>query len=315
MQVNTHVIPFDCHYIHPGRFSAYLLEDGGEAAFVEAGTPHALPLFLDALQANGLAPGQVRYIILTHIHLDHAAGASALAAVCPNATVLVHPRGVRHLAHPERLIEATRVVYGPERFASLFGEILPLPEARLRAVEDGETIWLGKRPLVMMHTLGHARHHICIYDSASAGVFTGDVFGSCYPEFRQGAKPLFLCAATPTEFDPNATLETMERLFATGAQRVYLSHYGPVEDIQTCAASLRASIEDMAAILVEAAASDAPDEALGAFCYERLQQAMAVHFQRHGMAYAPNNAAWFEDELALDAQGLAHVATQRRLAK
>ncbi len=123
------------------RFTAcYLRLSGEECAFVEAHTSHALPRLMKALHHAGRRPEQVRWIILTHAHLDHAAGASALVAACPNATLVAHPRAARHMVSPQKLIDGATAVYGADRFKALYGTVEPIAASRVRALEDGESI-------------------------------------------------------------------------------------------------------------------------------------------------------------------------------
>ena len=176
------ITTIDCHYLDRPEFAAaYLVADGDEAAFIDNNTNHALPRLLAALADTGLAPEQVRYLIITHVHLDHAGGTSALAGACPNATVLAHPRAFRHVTEPKKLVDSAKSVYGDDEFRRLYGEIQALPAERVRVMEDGERVSLGQRKLEFLHTRGHANHHFCIADSGSGSVFTGDAFGLIYP--------------------------------------------------------------------------------------------------------------------------------------
>ena len=114
----------DCDYVLPQVACAYLRIQGDEAAFIETNTTHAVPKLLSTLAAEGMKPEQVRYVIITHVHLDHAGGTSALLAACPNATVLAHPRAARHLVDPEKLVASARAVYGEAKFDALYGKIV-----------------------------------------------------------------------------------------------------------------------------------------------------------------------------------------------
>ncbi len=152
-----------------------------ECAFNEAHTAHALPRLLSALAQNELAPEQVRYVVVTHAHLDHAAGASALLAACPKATLLAHPRAAKNLIDPEKLIAGAKAVYGEARFAELYGTIDPIPAARVRTLADGESFELGGERLTAWHTYGHAFHHFIVDDPATSTVYGGDTFGLVYP--------------------------------------------------------------------------------------------------------------------------------------
>jgi hypothetical protein len=150
------VITIDCNYIAPRVAAAYLLIQNGRAPFIENNTAHAVPAMLQVLQEQGLHPADVEYAVVTHAHLDHAAGSSALMEACPAAELLCHPRATRHLIDPTRLVEGTKEVYGDNRFSRLFGEVGPVSSDRVRGVQDGETInWHG-RQLEFYHTPGHA---------------------------------------------------------------------------------------------------------------------------------------------------------------
>jgi hypothetical protein len=138
------ITTIDCHYLDRPEFAAaYLLVDGDEAAFIDNNTHHALPRLLAALAGTGLAAEQVRYLIITHVHLDHAGGTSALAQACPQATVLAHPRAARHVIDPDKLIASAKSVYGEDEFRRLYGEIEPVDKDRVQSIEDGEKVTLG----------------------------------------------------------------------------------------------------------------------------------------------------------------------------
>ena len=170
----------DAEYLYPGHAAAHLISDGGRAAFVDVGTNFSVPYLLAALAALGIERTSVDYLLLTHVHLDHVGGAGALLQALPNARALVHPRGAAHLIDPQKLIAGTKVVYGEERFARLYGEIVPLPAARVQQVQDGERVTLGARTLELIHTPGHALHHYAVVDAAHASIFPGDTFGISY---------------------------------------------------------------------------------------------------------------------------------------
>ncbi|MDX9975708.1 MAG: MBL fold metallo-hydrolase, partial [FCB group bacterium] len=226
------VITVDPNYIHPGRAAVYLINADGPAAFVDASTPRSLAILLRALEERGLRPEQVEYVVVTHVHLDHSAGTAALLGACPNAVALVHPRGARHLAAPARLVESAKRVYGEEVFDSLYGAVEAVAAERVRTVEDGEILPLGDGELRFLHTPGHAKHHISVYDSGSNGVFTGDAFGVAYPPVQHGTRKYLLCSCTPTDFDAEAARETVRRIVDTGAERAYLTQFGPFESVK-----------------------------------------------------------------------------------
>lgn len=225
-QLGFGITCIDANYIRPGMACFYLMEQDGECAIIETGTSHSVVNLEQVMAAKGLAPEQVRYVIPTHVHLDHAGGAGAMMAAFPNAQLLIHPRGARHMADPGRLIVSSQQVYGEERFRELYGEILPIAEGRIRAMEDGESINLGERQLEIRHTRGHADHHFCVWDEMSKGWFSGDMFGISYPWFRFPAGDFLIPTTTPTQFNPEAYLASLELLGSYHPQRIYLTHYG-----------------------------------------------------------------------------------------
>src|SRR5215831_1250629 len=166
----------DAEYLYPGHAAAHLIIDGGRAAFVDVGTNSSVPYLLAALDELGIARTAVDYLLLTHVHLDHAGGAGALMQELPNARALLHPRGAPHLVDPTKLIAGAEAVYGEERFRRMYGQLVPIPAARVRVVADGERVTLGARTLELIHTPGHAQHHYVVIDAAHASIFSGDTF-------------------------------------------------------------------------------------------------------------------------------------------
>jgi len=225
-QLGFGITCIDANYIRPGMACFYLMEQDGACAIIETGTSHSVANLERVMAAKALAPEQVRYVIPTHVHLDHAGGAGAMMAAFPNAQLLIHPRGARHMADPGRLIASSQQVYGEERFRELYGEIQPIAEGRIRAMEDEETINLGERQLEIRHTRGHADHHFCVWDEMSGGWFSGDMFGISYPWFRFPGGDFLILTTTPTQFNPEANLASLELLASYQPQRVYLTHYG-----------------------------------------------------------------------------------------
>lgn len=201
-----------------------------QLTLVETSASPSVPYILRGLEDLGLDPKDVRYIIVTHIHLDHSGGAGLLLKSCPNAKVVVHPNGARHLAHPERLIDGARTVYG-EKFDELFDPILPIPEDKLITMADQDTLRIGPDCLLLfLDTPGHANHHYSIYDPVSNGIFTGDTIGGYYPELAQQGAALYLPSTSPNQFNPEAMMKSMERIRLLNVDRIYFGHFGMSED-------------------------------------------------------------------------------------
>lgn len=216
----------DAAYVQEGMACLYLIEEGAECAVVETGTCHSVPALEKLLDERGISAEQVRYIIPTHVHLDHAGGAGAMMAAFPQAQLLIHPRGARHMVDPERLIAGATEVYGEELFRTLYGLIRAVDPARIRQMQDGETVSLAGRKLEFRHTRGHAEHHFCIWDEVSRGWFSGDMFGVSYPWCRLSGGDFVMPSTTPSQFDPEAYRASLELLNGYAPQRMYLTHYG-----------------------------------------------------------------------------------------
>ena len=228
--------------------AAYLVVEEGRGAFIDCGTNHSVPHLLAELQQAGLAPDDVDFLIVTHVHLDHAGGAGLLLQHLPNATLIAHPRAAPHLIYPAKLIEGATAVYGEEEIQRSYGTVQPVPKARVRIVEDGETLMLSGRPLQFIDTPGHARHHHCIWDARSRCWFTGDTFGLSYRELDGPQGAFILPTTTPVQFEPVALKSSIARMVAYEPDGMYLTHYGRVDDVPRLAQALYEQIDAMVAI-------------------------------------------------------------------
>lgn len=228
--------------------AAYLIVEDGRAAFIDCGTQHSVPHLLAALPPVGLTPADIDFLIVTHVHLDHAGGAGVLMRHLPNAMLLAHPRAAPHLIDPAKLIAGATAVYGEEEMQRSYGAIQPVPEARVRVVVDGETVMLGGRPLQFIDTPGHARHHHCIWDARSRCWFTGDTFGLSYRELDGPHGAFILPTTTPVQFEPIALKASVRRMVAQAPDGMYLTHYGRVGDVPRLAQALCEQIDAMVAI-------------------------------------------------------------------
>lgn len=228
--------------------AAYLIVEQGRGAFVDCGTALAVPAMLAALPGAGLRPEDVDWLILTHVHLDHAGGAGALLRHLPNAKLLVHPRGAPHMIDPARLLAGATEVYGEAEIARSYGEVVPVPEARVVIAEDGGSVSLAGRALLTIDTPGHARHHLCVWDARSRAWFTGDTFGLSYRELDSAQGPYILPTSSPVQFEPDAMRASIERMLAYEPAAMYLTHYGRVAPPAALGRALVEQIEAMAAL-------------------------------------------------------------------
>jgi glyoxylase-like metal-dependent hydrolase (beta-lactamase superfamily II) len=228
--------------------AAYLIVENGRGAFVDCGTNHSVPRLLAALADAGLTPEDVDWLLVTHVHLDHAGGAGALMSELPNARLVVHPRGAPHMIDPSKLIAGATAVYGAVEMARSYGDLIGVDESRVVVAEDGHVVELNGRPLLCLDTPGHARHHFCVWDARSQGWFTGDTFGLSYRELDSAAGAFVLPTTTPVQFEPDALKASIRRLMSYQPQSMYLTHYGPVDDVGRLARDLHEQIDAMVAI-------------------------------------------------------------------
>lgn len=259
--------------------ACYLIRGGDEYAIIDTGTNNTVPIILALLEQRGIDASQVRYVIPTHVHLDHAGGAGGLMQALPDATLLIHPRGARHMIDPSKLKAGTLAVYGEKAFADVYGDIIPVPENRVRIMDDGADVMLGDRRLAFLDTPGHARHHFCIYDAASKGIFTGDTFGLCYPPLVTENGPFIFPTTTPVQFDPAPLKASINRLLALEPQRMYLTHYGMVENPQPLGERLLTMVDDFVELAERVEQQAAPDQletalvaAMEAYLFRKLRE-------------------------------------------
>ena len=278
LDLGHNITRIDTTLERPGMAACYLIRSGNTAAFIDTGTNYSVPNMLAALAEHDLEPEQVRYIIPTHVHLDHAGGAGEMMRQCRNAELIIHPRGAPHMIDPTKLIAGATAVYGERVVLDTYGVIQPIDEDRVQTPNDGDSVDLNGRPLLFLHTEGHARHHFCIYDEQSNGFFTGDTFGISYREFDTDCGAFIMPTTTPVQFDPEAWQLSLQRLLSFGPQRMYLTHYGMVEDVTTLAKDLSNRLRDYVHIARRAEP--------GAERHAQLAQALMRHaqdgLQRHG---------------------------------
>jgi glyoxylase-like metal-dependent hydrolase (beta-lactamase superfamily II) len=282
--------------------AAYLLVQDGRAAFIDTGTARALPRLLGALQALGIAHEAVDWVIPTHVHLDHAGGAGQLMAQLPQARLLVHPRGARHMIDPSLLWAGATAVYGAEEMARSYDSLLPVPAERVTTTHDNMVVELAGRPLLFADTPGHARHHHCVWDAATRGWFTGDTCGLSYREFDTARGPWIMPTSTPVQFDPVALQASIERLLAADPLCLYLTHFGRVGDVPRLGALLLSLLRQMAEM--------ARQVRHASHRHQELQRGQLDLFcaslAEHGCTYSRDQVAGLlAMDLELNAQGMA----------
>ena len=294
----------DADYVRPRLAAIHLIVEDGQAAFVDTGCNASLANALDALAEVGVPVGNVRFVILTHIHLDHAGGASAMMRAFPNAQLVVHPRGARHMADPTQLIAGATAVYGAEEVRRLYGDVLPIAVERIVEAEPETCVNLAGRKLLCLDTPGHARHHLGIVDARSGCVFTGDVFGLSYRELDTDGRQFIFPTTTPVQFDPFAMHASIDLLVSYHPKTMYLTHFSQVHDVEEKAAELHRLIDAHVEVALREKASVAGLDR-HARIREGIEQLLLDETRRFGCQLPQREILKvFDGDLELNAQGL-----------
>lgn len=251
------------------QLTAGFLIDGPMPALVETGSQSSVPAVHAALADLGLGAADLRWIVVTHIHLDHAGGVGDLAADFPSATVVVHERGARHLVDPTRLVDSASRVYGP-LLDSLYGRMTAVPEDRLIAAADGFRIDVGNgRELILVDSPGHAKHHHAVLDEQTGTLLVGDAVGVLLPDVG-----VLRPATPPPDFDLEQAIHSLRRFAELRPTTMVLTHYGPVADAQETLAEAEQMLHawvELAAGVIETAADAGIDDVASA-----LAEAFAI---------------------------------------
>jgi len=304
------VITIDCNYIDKNIAAAFLMIEGEEAAFIENNTAHSVPILLSELDKNSIKKENVKYLIITHVHLDHAGGTSELLKFCPNALVLAHPKAAPHIIDPKRLIDSSISVYGKEKFYALYGDIQPVPIEKVRIMQDGEVLQFGERTLKFIYTRGHANHHFVIHDSKTNGIFTGDSFGIGYLDIQKGNKPFLFPSTTPTDFDAEEAKLSVKKIIETGADKAFLTHFGKWNNMKEGAEQLLSSIDIMESIRLNAIKSELNDEELQKYCEDKVKEFIKQEVEKRNLPVSINEFLKFDCDI--NAMGLAYSAKKAR---
>jgi glyoxylase-like metal-dependent hydrolase (beta-lactamase superfamily II) len=242
------ITTIDAHYVRPGIASVQLLVQSGRAALIDTGTTRSLPFVEKALAAKGIAPSHVDYVIPTHVHLDHAGGAGAMMQAFPEATLVIHPLGKRHMIDPSRLWQGTLEVYGEGTARRLYGRVIPVEERRIVTADDGFAIDFNGRELHFMDTPGHARHHFCIIDKAHGVIFAGDTMGVSFRSFDGPNGPFVFPTSSPVQFEPERLHESVDRLMETDPRHIFVTHFGRFDASRRVADALHRQIDGYVSI-------------------------------------------------------------------
>lgn len=214
----------DLDYLdEPGHIATCVLETADGLALVDPGPSTTLGRLRDRLRSLGATLQDVRILLLTHIHLDHAGCSGVLARELPKLGIYVHQRGAPHLADPTKLLRSAAMIYG-DQMERLWGEVAPVPQAAIRPLEGGERLDLGGREVTVAYTPGHAWHHVSYLDGETGLAFTGDVVGE-----RPPGSAIVLPVTPPPDIDVELMVRSGHTILEWRPTRLFLTHFGPVE--------------------------------------------------------------------------------------
>lgn len=286
-QLRDRVFIIDDHDLNvEERTGTYVLTED-ELTLIDTCASPSVPFIKKGLEEMGFSLDQVKYIIVTHIHLDHAGGAGLLLQECPNAKVVVHPKGARHLADPSRLIAGAKMVYG-DKFEQLFDPIAPIPEERLLVKTEGDHLDIGPGcRLEFWDTPGHAKHHFSIVHPPSNGIFAGDTVGIRYEQLAKDGIDFFLPSTSPNQFDPLAMQSAIERFRSARFAAIYYGHYS----MSTIPEEALVQVEQWLGIFVDEAKSVMAEGGSPAELAGRLMKQVKIHLDALGV---PENHKVYE---------------------
>jgi len=310
--VGDGIYVIETYYLNRTGFAAcFLMEDKGEVAIIETNTNHAVPFILGTLDQLGFGKEQVKYVILTHIHLDHAGGTGELMRHLPKAELILHPRAKKHMIDPEKLIKSVKEVYGEAKYKELYGEIVPVPKERVQIANDGDQFRLGSRDLQVFDLRGHAKHHLVVLDKNTNALFSGDNFGIGYPRLDFGKSRVVFPSTSPTQFEPGKAVETYQKIVDLEPSRILLTHYGVLEDMKGTQTQLNSWIEFSVDIAEKGYADGYRDSELAAV----LEKDIWKYFEKvvkdtRGTGLSREEKEWLAMDTELNAQGLVHYIQQ-----
>jgi glyoxylase-like metal-dependent hydrolase (beta-lactamase superfamily II) len=222
----------------PDIIATAILRGADGVALIDPGPSTTIETLRLSLKHKGIAIADVRQLLLTHIHLDHAGATGTLVRENPAIEVLVHERGAPHMADPAKLLASATRLYGEADMQRLWGEFLAVPRANLRALHGGETLVAGGRELDVAHTPGHASHHVSYFDRASRVAFVGDTAG-----IRRGPGTYVMPPTPPPDIDLEIWRESEARILAWDPETLFLTHFGPFHGARLQFQQLRENIE------------------------------------------------------------------------
>lgn len=291
----------------PGRSSAYLIP-GVEPILVETGSAASHETLVSALAELEVMPQDLRHIVITHVHIDHAGGVGQMMAAAPDALLHCHPRAVRHVIDPSRLEVGVRAVYG-DLLDRVFGLPTPVPAERVVAQQDQTAIETQDRTLIFYDTPGHAKHHVCIVDDRTRGLFSGDTVGIRYtPEYTGWNFDYGFPTTSPADFNPDVMLATLDRLESLGIARIYHTHYGVTDPAVRAFEFSRRGVGAVQSVIAASTAETPLEEV-----EQRLCRAVAADLAAQG--HAECSVAPIRLDIGLNSQGILAYLQKKAAGK
>lgn len=300
-EVAHNIYAIDANYFQKGFCCVYLVVENNKALIIDCGTSNSANYIEKALQELNLRITDLEVILVTHVHLDHSAGAGTLLKKSPTAKLWAHPRSIRHLIDPTILIESTATVY-KETVESLFGEILPCPKENLAETKNNQIIDFYGRKLQIHNSPGHAKHHFSVFDLKEKIYFAGDSAGVCYPNWS--FNKLFAFPPTsPTQFEPVAWKNTLKEIRQFNPQKICITHFGAVTETEELLKQIEHNLDKFTALALKHKDSQNKKETLFSaindfFVTNLLTQKPALNKQ--------DIESWFKNDCVIASRGLEH---------
>jgi len=250
------------HLGNPHVIAAAVLDTGAGLAIVDPGPESTLANLLAELKASGRTLSDVRYLLLTHIHLDHAGATGAMVRRHPDLEVYVHQRGAAHLADPTKLLASAERLYGAD-MRRLWGEVVPVPAANLRPLQGGERLALGQVAVEIAYTPGHALHHVSYLHTPTGTAFVGDTAG-----IRISGRDYLFPPTPPPDIDLESWRASLDRVAEWRAERLFLTHFGAGATVEPHLAEMRERLVEWSE-RVRASLSEPGDDASRAAAFVR----------------------------------------------
>ena len=251
----------------PHAIASGIVQSTGGVAIVDPGPTTCLPTLELGLQQHGVRWNDVRHLLLTHIHLDHAGATGTIVRAHPHISVFVHERGVPHMVDPQKLIDSATRLYG-DNMNRLWGEIAPVPAGRLVTLSGGERIDAGGRTFEVAYTPGQASHHVSYFDRSSGVAFVGDTAGVCI----DGG--YVLPPTPPPDIDVEKWRGSLDAIEAWSPDTIFLTHFGPIGQVRPHVETLWNNLQEMARWVRHTLDEPGSDEERSRTFADRLRQDM-----------------------------------------